>query len=88
MLVMMIISAHSLVLMQSLTVESLTMLMLAVMHYVIGMRILDSGQGFGLFTASHAYAAPQMALILQQMSVRRQHFCFFATSSTVLIGFI
>ena len=64
MLVMMIISAHSLVLMQSQTVESLTMLILAIMLYALSMSILDSGQGLGLYAASHAYVAHPVALML------------------------
>ena len=55
MLVMMIISAHSLVLMQSQTVESLTMLILAIMLYALGMSILDSGQGLGFY-----YSEPRL----------------------------
>ena len=55
MLVMMIISAHSLVLMQSQTLESLTMLILAIMLYALGMSILDSGQGLGLY-----YSEPRL----------------------------
>ena len=64
MVVMMIISAHSLVLMQSQTVESLTMLILAIMLYALSMSILDSGQGLGLYAASHAYVAHPVALML------------------------
>ena len=55
MLVMMMISAHSLVLMQSQTVECLTMLILAIMLYALGMSILDSGQGLGLY-----YSKPRL----------------------------
>ena len=64
MLVMMIISVYSLVLMQSQTVECLTMLILAIMLYALGMSILDSGQGLGLNAASHAYEAHPVALML------------------------
>ena len=41
--------------MQSQTVECLTMLILAIMLYALGMSILDSGQGLGLY-----YSKPRL----------------------------
>ena len=52
MLVMMIISAHSLVLMQSPTVESLTMRILAVMQYTFA--YVSHDDNFGALSSPHA----------------------------------